>query len=424
MKTSTLYTLSFSVYIAVSIFSFCLYGSMPALLAKAQMPPQTFSYVYLALLPFILSFFYSGFVESYRKKSPLSFKMLAVCAQCGISVCFFILALLDMADNVHCIFALFTLMSLFASVAIISLNGVGIEKTSAAQKPRLNTIMLIASGLGGIIGVIVCLMLCEWFSFSVAMLVLGSAILLFTLPLLMLHYPLSVGTHKQSIIKTLKNAANWRDISALILIVFPLTLSSSTSSALFVYLGFDLQLVGILSGVLNCLALLIASPLVYLLIQKLGFINALRTVLIFEMLMFIVLALNMQLWQSHLLIVGGLFLEGLCFGGQFIFLYTLGMRWCEDSQQSGVDFSFLRLSENAAFILSGVLASQILGLFIQDIESLNAQPSIPLSEFLPHILTHFGVAPEVGLGYMSIFSLSAIFVLFGLWLTQNLHFKE
>lgn len=427
MGISQLYVLSFCIYMAVSIFTFMLYGAMPALFAKVGLPPQYSGYLYISLLPFMISFLYASFIESYRKKSSLAFKWLVCLAQCLLGLCFFALAFLDLYNDFIAVFCIFILMSFICSFSIVALNGVSIEESSSSQKAKLNAVMLIASGVGGVIGIMLCLILCEYFSFAFCFCVLGVIVILSSIPLFALHYPLAINLHKQSVIQSLMTKVNWYRMFILIMLIFPLTLSISMSSALLVYIGFDLQIVGILSGILNCLALLVASPLAYALIRRLGLLVALRIVLLGEMILFVLLSMNMQIWQSHFVIVCGLFLAGLCFGAQFIFCYTIGMQWCEDSTQSGVDFAFLRMSENAAFIIAGVLASQILGIFISNFENLHhaeQYTQIPITLFFSYLLAHNGVDSHVGQGYMWLFGVSAMFLAIALYISKNITIKE
>ena len=145
MSISHLYILSFSIYIAVSTFTFMLYGAMPALLARENIPPQYAGFIFLSMLPFMLSFFYSPFIESFRKKNKANFKLLITFSQVGLSVGMFTLAFLDIANDFWLVFALFVVINTFCSLSIIALNAVGIEQSSSAQKPKLNAIMLVGS---------------------------------------------------------------------------------------------------------------------------------------------------------------------------------------------------------------------------------------------------------------------------------------
>lgn len=413
MSIKQLYLLSFCVYLSVSIFTFMIYAAMPAIIAKEGLGAKFSGLIFMSMIPFMLSFFYAGFIESFRKNSPRNFKILMCGCNLILVLCYFVLSFFSITKDFYIILSLFFIMNVFCSFSIVSLNGVGIEQSDKNQKVTLNSIMLLASGLGGVIGIILSLVFYDKFGFRICNIFLGIIILILSIPLFFIHYPSKDSKINQSIINTLKSKQNWRNILILILLIFPLVLNNSMSSTLLTYLGFSMSIVGILSGILSSLSLLIASPLIYLLIKHFRFHNALNLVLIFEVLLFAFMATNMLIWQSHLFIIIGLFLAGLCFGGQFIFCYTLGMRWCEDSKQSGVDFSFLRMSENAGFIIAGVIAAQIVGIFISNINDIKGLDSISLES----IFTQSGFDINLGKAYASLFGLSSLFGLFGLILS-------
>ncbi|MWV69067.1 MFS transporter [Helicobacter saguini] len=413
MNIKQLYILSFCVYLIVSIFTFMLYTALPAMIAKEGLSPQYSGLVFMSMLPFMLSFFYSGFIESFRKRKKSALKILMCGCNLALGLLYFLIAFLDLINDFYIILGIFVIMNILCSCSIVCLNGVGIEQSNRNQKITLNTIMLLASGLGGAIGIILSLIIYDKFGFRICNIFLGFSILISCLPLFRLYYVDSIKFIPQKILNTLKSKKSWKNILSLILLIFPLVLNNSMSSTLLIYLGFEVSVVGILSGILSSLALVIASPLMYSFIRFCGFYNALKITLIFEVLLFTFMALNMVLWQSHLYIIITLFLASLCFGAQFIFCYTLGMRWCEDSSQSGVDFSFLRMSENAGFIIAGIIASQIVGIFVANINDIKSLDSINLSS-ISLIFTHKGIDNNLSKAYFYIFILSAIFALLGL----------
>lgn len=365
--TKRLYVVSFCVYVVVSIFTFLIYGAMPAILAKNGISPREIGLLYMAFLPFSLSFFYSGFVESFRKKYARGFQIINSVGVIGIGLLLFFSSALDLSEHFTlCIVACF-LMSVLSANMLIALNGVAVEQTTSAQKPIINTIMLIACGLGGLIGIVVALIIFDFFGWSMANIVLGVFTLLFGVPILLIkitHTDSKV--HDNSILKALKNKRLWAQFFILTSFLLPLVLTNSMSSALFVYMGFSLYVVGFLSGFLQISALLLAAPVAYFFIKFFGFKKALILALASEACVLVLLALNMWVWQSHFLVIILMLLNALFFGSQFVFMYSVGMRWCEGSTQSGVDLSFLRTSENIGFVVAGLVASQIIGLFVSE----------------------------------------------------------
>ncbi len=232
-------------------------------------------------------------------------------------------------------------MSVLSAMVLICLNAIAVENTTSKQKNNVNTIMLIASGLGGTIGIVGTLFVYDTYGWFATLIMLSLVVLLFSALAFNLKGEVKIDmTSKDSVLKALKNKSLWLYMGILICFVLPLVLCASMSSPLFVYIGLDLQSVGLLSGLLNCVACLFASPLVLFAIKILGFRKSLIGTLIFETILMLIMALNMQLWQNHFLIFITLFFNGLCFGGQFVFIYSMGMRWCESSNQCGVDLVF------------------------------------------------------------------------------------
>ncbi|RDU60962.1 MFS transporter [Helicobacter marmotae] len=419
MPIKDIYKLSFSLYCIISIFTFLIYGALPAILAANHIPPQEIGLLYMAFIPFVLGFFYSGFMESYRKKHQNNFKKVYRFCSFAIAALFVVIAFLDPNDNLYLTLIVFFFMSFLSASVLICLNGVAVEETSLAQKHTINTIMLVSSGIGGCLGIIGALFIYEYYGWFITHLCLGGIVLICALLAFNCNGNPRINlASKDSVLKAIKNKTLWKYMGILICFVLPLMLCASMSSALLVYIGLPLQVVGLLSGVLNCVACLVASPLVLGLIRALGFKKALLLTLIFESCLMLLMVCNMQIWQNHFIIFITLFLNGLCFGAQFVFMYSLGMHWCEKSSQCGVDFSLLRISENLGFVAAGIIASQIIGAFAgaQTLENLNteqmgansAYSELSFGGILSSIFTHSGVDKALANGYSVVFCLGAI----------------
>lgn len=424
MNIKDIYRLSFSLYVIISLFSFMVYAALPAILAKNNVPPQDIGLLFMAFLPFHLSFFYSGFIESYRKKHPKNFQRCYRYCTFGIFILLLATAVLNPQNDIIAICILFFIMSVLSAMVLICLNAIAVENTTSKQKNNVNTIMLIASGLGGTIGIVGTLFVYDTYGWFATLIMLSLVVLIFSALAFNLKGEVKIDmTSKDSVLKALKNKSLWLYMGILICFVLPLVLCASMSSPLFVYIGLDLQSVGLLSGLLNCVACLFASPLVLCIIKILGFRKALIATLVFETILMLIMTLNMQLWQNHFLIFITLFFNGLCFGGQFVFMYSMGMRWCESSSQCGVDFSFLRTSENLSFIIAGLIASQIIGVFVdsQKLDRLNngelRDSHIQANNFMDYIkdvFTYSGLDSAVANGYALIFSLACAICVFSI----------
>lgn len=438
-----LYSISFSVYSIVSIFTLMIYGALPAILARNGVSPQEIGLLYLTMIPFMLSFFYSGIIEGWRKKHAKNFKIL--CLLLGIiSTCGFIaLGVFASPQDIGLMCAVFMAMCLLGACGIISLNAIAIEQTSADKKVSLNSIMLLASGVGGIAGIILALMVYERFGFGIACFIMAFFVTLLCVPFISMSADGQYGnlqgdsthsTHfvhsKNSILQTLKTPRLWGWLGFFCLCMLPITLSNTTSTMLLVYIGFSLDVVGIVSGVINCVAMFVGSPLAYFLIRAFGFRPAFIGLLAFCVGVFCSLVANMWLWQNHALILLGLACVGVYMCALCVFMYSLGMRLCETSKQSGVDFSFLRSAENACFVIGGVVASQILGIFIakdtiealskgeghsHEINLLGGDSSVSgFSEVVADfsdVLARGGIEVSVANGYGTLFCMSLAFAL-------------
>ena len=487
-----LYSISFSVYSIISIFTLMIYGALPAIMAKDGIAPQEIGLLYLTMIPFMLSFFYSGLVEGWRKKNAKNFKILCLSLGLVSTVSFLALGAFASPQDIGLLCVAFMAMCLLGACAIISLNAIAITQTSADKKVSLNTIMLLASGVGGILGIIVALIVYENFGFSVACFVMAFFVALLCVPFVRmsangqygnlrgvnseisptnsakiatnatnyaidstpskdsLHFKDSCHS-KDSILQTLKSLSLWGWLGFFCLCMLPIALANTTSTMLLVYIGFSLDVVGIVSGVINCVAMFVGAPLAYLLIRIFGFHPAFIALLCFCVAVFELLLVNMWLWQNHALILLGLAGVGVYMCALCVFMYSLGMRVCESSEQSGVDFSFLRSAENACFVIGGVIASQILGIFIaQDtIEALSkgeghshhsreidfgsaglgsgdsstASTESSLSGFsealadFSEVLARSGIEVSVANGYFALFCASLVFGLIALAIT-------
>lgn len=265
-----IYAISFGVYGVVSVFTLMIYGALPAIAAKNGLPPQQIGLLYLSMIPFMLSFFYSGLVESYRKKHACNFERLCLTLGAVSILGFVLLGAVCTPSDILLMSVVFGAMCLLGACAIISLNAIAIEQTSADKKVALNTIMLLASS---------------------------------TTESNTNHID-TKSTH--SILKTLKTPRLWWQLGFLCACMLPITLANTTSTMLLVYIGFSLQMVGIFSAILNCAIMFAGSPLAYLFIRALGFRRAFMALLGFCVVVFAGLVVNMWLWQNHAFIVLGL----------------------------------------------------------------------------------------------------------------------
>ena len=426
-----IYAISFSVYGVVSIFTLMIYGALPAIAAKNGLPPQQIGLLYLSMIPFMLSFFYSGLVEVYRKSTLRNFKRLCLALGAVSILGFVLLGVACVPSDILLMSVIFGVMCLLGACAIISLNAIAIEQTSADKKVALNTIMLLASGVGGVLGIVLALFVYEEFGFSVACYAMAICVAVLCVPFVLMGSGGRYGNAKPntnstaesntidtkstpSILKTLKTPRLWWQLGFFCACMLPITLANTTSTMLLVYIGFSLQVVGIFGAILNCAIMFVGSPLAYLFIRALGFRRAFMALLGFCVVVFVGLVANMWLWQNHAFIVLGLAGVSVYFCALFVFMYSLGMRWCEGSTQSGVDFSFLRSAENACFVVGGVLASQILGLFIakEKLDSLISSDVVgdfALLSFLGEILQKSGIESSVANGYGVLFCASLLF---------------
>lgn len=375
-----IYAISFGVYGVVSVFTLMIYGALPAIAAKNGLPPQQIGLLYLSMIPFMLSFFYSGLVESYRKKHACNFKRLCLTLGAVSILGFVLLGAVCTPSDILLMSVVFGAICLLGACAIISLNAIAIEQTSADKKVALNTIMLLASS---------------------------------TTESNTNHIDTK---STPSILKTLKTPRLWWQLGFLCACMLPITLANTTSTMLLVYIGFSLQMVGIFSAILNCAIMFAGSPLAYLFIRAFGFRRAFIALLGFCVVVFVGLVVNMWLWQNHAFIVLGLAGVSVYFCALFVFAYSLGMRWCEGSTQSGVDFSFLRSAENDCFVVGGVLASQILGLFIaqEKLDSLSSHSSDFIGISLREFLGKSGIESSVANGYGVLFCASLLFAIIAL----------
>lgn len=420
-----IYAISFGVYGVVSVFTLMIYGALPAIATKNGLPPQQISLLYLSMIPFMLSFFYSGLVESYRKKHPRNFKLLCLTLGAVSMLGFVLLGVVCAPSDILLMSAVFVAMCLLGAGAIISLNAIAIEQTSADKKVALNTIMLLASGVGGVLGIVLALFVYEEFGFSVACYAMAICVGVLCVPFVLMSSSGKYGNTKSSaertkpthsILKTIKTPRLWWQLGFLCACMLPITLANTTSTMLLVYIGFSLQVVGIFSAILNCAIMFVGSPLAYFFIRILGFRRAFIALLGFCVVVFVGLVLNMWLWQNHAFIVLGLAGVSVYFCALFVFAYSLGMRWCEGSTQSGVDFSFLRSAENACFVIGGVVASQILGIFIaqEKLDSLSSHSSDFIGLSLCEVLGKSGIESSVANGYGVLFCASLLFAIIAL----------
>jgi MFS transporter (putative signal transducer) len=217
--------------------------------------------------------------------------------------------------------------------------------------------------VGAMIGGGLFLVLVERAGWSTGILAAAALVAVLTLPAAVTreHLPASAGqgSHRPSLADALGRPAIRFGLVAVLLVQGGLRLSQGMTDPFLIDRGFDLELLGVVSGIAGTGASLVGTLVAGLLLRQLDVASVLHATVAAMLAVlagFVAAALVRDLpWQA---LAGLVLSKSLVIGALFVTLYTAMMGW-SSLRQAGVDFTLFQCADAAMAAVAGVAGGQL-----------------------------------------------------------------
>ncbi|CAQ84391.1 MULTISPECIES: MFS transporter [Photorhabdus] len=356
------------VYTIQSTIGMLTLQSMPAFLRSHGVTPDKIGLLYLLMLPWAFKFLWAPIVERYRKSGSgdTNSRRIMLCGNVLITLLFCSMSLAEPAEHMPLIITGLFLITLCLTVVDTTTDGHAIDRLSPQHRPWSNVMQVGGSYLGSIIGSGLFLYLTSLYGWHIGAGVLAILILVMSLPVLFIkETPEKKASNisKTAVTPSLKSALRRAPVKqALILILLCMIgtrLSLGMLSPFLIDRGVDLTQLGIIAASGGALAGLSGVLLGGIIVRKLGSIQTLLGLMLFECMVLVGIFWLAQQPEAPLSLLSTAYVFiTLITAAKFVALYTQMMSLAAGTQ-SGVDFALMQSADMSIAIICSVLGGMI-----------------------------------------------------------------
>ncbi|WP_434524885.1 MFS transporter [Photorhabdus asymbiotica] len=356
------------VYTIQSTIGMLTLQSMPAFLRSHGVTPDKIGLLYLLMLPWAFKFLWAPIVERYRKSGPgdTNSRRIMLCGNVLITLLFCSMSLAEPAEHMPLIITGLFLITLCLTIVDTTTDGHAIDRLSPQHRPWSNVMQVGGSYLGSIIGSGLFLYLTSLYGWHIGAGVLAILILLMSLPVLFIKETpekKAANVSKTAVTPSLKSALRRAPVKqALILILLCMIgtrLSLGMLSPFLIDRGVDLTQLGIIAASGGALAGLSGVLLGGIIVRKLGAIQTLLGLMLFECMVLVGIFWLAQQPEAPLSLLSTAYVFiTLITAAKFVALYTQMMSLAAGTQ-SGVDFALMQSADMSIAIICSVLGGMI-----------------------------------------------------------------
>ncbi|NRN26870.1 MFS transporter [Photorhabdus heterorhabditis] len=356
------------VYTIQSTIGMLTLQSMPAFLRSHGVTPDKIGLLYLLMLPWAFKFLWAPVIERYRKSGSGDThpRRIILYGNLLITLLFCSMSLAKPAEHMPLIIIGLFLITLCLTVIDTTTDGHAIDRLSPQYRPWSNVMQVGGSYLGSMIGSGLFLYLTSLYGWHIGVGVLTIVILLMSLPVLFIRK--TQGKKESNVLKTpvtpsLKSALHRTPVKqALMLILLCMIgtrLSLGMLSPFLIDRGVDLTQLGIIAASGGALAGLSGVLLSGIIVRKLGTIQTLLGLMLFECMVLVSIFWLAQQPKTplSLLSIAYVFIT-LITAAKFVALYTQMMSLAAGTQ-SGVDFALMQSADMSIAIICSMLGGLV-----------------------------------------------------------------
>ncbi len=358
------------IYTTQSVIGAMTFHGVPAVLRTAGAGLDMIGMVYLLMLPWALKFLWSPAIERYRlpASGARRSRQLIVAGQLIAIVTIALIALVTPGEFPLLLFAALAFAAIVTATVDIACDGFAVQQLAGPVRGWGNVMQVGGGYLGAMLGGGLFLVLIPLLGWRMAIAAMVLLLVLLTLPAATTREPpgdpAEQGRHRPSLADAwARPAIRW---GLLIVLVYQagLRLGMGMTAPFAIDRGFDLTMLGYVSGVFGTIASLIGTLLAGLAIRRWGADRLLLPVVVAQIILFAGFAAASLMPNVAIAIVMALLIaKAVILGAAFVTLYTAMMGW-SSLRQAGVDFTLFQCADAAiaaAAGLSGGVLAQALG---------------------------------------------------------------
>lgn len=348
------------IYTTQSVIGAMTFHGVPAVLRTAGAGLDMIGMVYLLMLPWALKFLWSPAIERYRLPATgeRRSRQIVVGGQSIAIGIIAMIALLTPGEFPLLLFAALAVAAIVTATVDIAVDGFAVQQLAGPVRGWGNVMQVGGGYFGAMLGGGLFLVLIPQLGWSVAVAAMVLLLVLLTLPAALTREPRGDAAeqahHRPSLADAwARPAIRW---GLLIVLVYQagLRLGMGMTAPFAIDRGFDLALLGYVSGVFGTIASLIGTVLAGLAIKRWGADKLLLPIVIAQAVLFAGFAAASLMPDVAIAVVMALLIaKAVILGAAFVALYTAMMGW-SSLRQAGVDFTLFQCADAAIAAVAGL----------------------------------------------------------------------
>jgi len=354
----------FCLYIAQSIPSSFFATALQVMMREAHYSLATIGLLQLVKLPWVLKFLWSPVVDRHCLTGR-DFRRCIIGSECVYALFIILAGLFDVSDNLYLIIALVCLSLVASATQDIATDALAILMHGGRDKSMVNSMQSMGSFGGALVGSGLLLIVLHTFGWQTVTLCLGLFVQLMLIPLIMRREPVIAAKSTQERARLTDFASFftqrgiWRQIGFLMLYYASMIGILSMMRPWLVDLGYNMQEIGVMSGIVGTSAAFCASFGAGFLVRRIGIHTARIAFACFILFTtFYFLGLSYLSQPSALLLYLGIVLMWSSYGMATIVVYTSAME-CVRQGREGTDFTIQTVLTHLSGIIIATLSGSV-----------------------------------------------------------------
>lgn len=366
LPTSRLLLILAGVYTIQSSVGALSFQAMPAILRDAGYGTEVVGLIYLLMLPWVLKFLWSPYIERYRLRSPFANRRMLLFGNLMTLTLLVLMSTQDPSKSMSLLLGLLMLQAFLCGSIDNATDGFAIDNLAVKERGLANTIQIGSGYAGSILGGGLFLIVLDAYGWQNGMLMISALTLVMLIPLHRIPNRTQSSQHPQPHVPSLRAALRKPVVIGLLIILFyqfGLRLTQGMMMPFFIDQQVDLTQLGFIIAFGSSIASLLAVLISGLLIRRFGYKPMLYVWLLLQLPVyagFYFASQDTSTSVTHAAVL--LISQSMISAAAFVALYTAMMGWASGAQ-AGVDFSIFQCTDAAIAMLAGMfggwLVSQI-----------------------------------------------------------------
>jgi MFS transporter (putative signal transducer) len=348
------------IYTTQSVIGAMTFHGVPSVLRTAGAGLDIIGMVYLLMLPWALKFLWSPAIERYRlpASGARRSRHIIVAGQIIAIATIFGLALVTPGEGAMLLFAALAFAAIVTATVDIACDGFAVQQLKESVRGWGNVMQVGGGYIGAMLGGGLFLVLIPPFGWSIAVVAMVVLLIVLTLPAVLTPEPrgnaAEQAAHRPSLADAFSRPAIRMGLLIVVIYQAGLRVGMGMTGPFAIDRGFDLTMLGYVSGIFGTIASLIGTLLAGFAIRRFGADRLLLPLVLAQAVLFTGFALVSLMAQAPLAAIMALLIaKAVILGAVFVTLYTAMMGW-SSLRQAGVDFTLFQCADAAIAALAGL----------------------------------------------------------------------